>query len=391
MTEPVSIRRSVETDLLEGSAFRQFVLKIHSRCDLACDHCYVYTMADQRWRARPIVMTRSVVEQTTYRIAEHVRAHSPTSIDVVLHGGEPLLAGPARIAHCVAGIRAAVGTVAAVDFTLQTNGVLLDADYHRLFRRLGIRVSVSLDGDRVAQDRHRRRRDGRGSHADVVRALRDLSSGRFRSLFSGLLCTIDLRNDPVTTYESLLEFRPPAVDFLLPHGNWLRPPPMRDHGSSETPYAEWLIAVFDRWYGATPQETRVRKFDEIIHVALGGRSGVEGIGVNQPATIVVETDGAIERSDMLTAAYEGAGSTGLHVADDSFDAALTRFVPQRRADVCADCDLYRICGGGLYAHRFGPERDFDNESVYCPDLYRLISHIRSRLIHDVAALRSSAP
>ena len=26
---------------------RQFILKIHRRCDLRCDYCYIYTMADQ--------------------------------------------------------------------------------------------------------------------------------------------------------------------------------------------------------------------------------------------------------------------------------------------------------------------------------------------------------
>ncbi|MGH3696875.1 MAG: FxsB family cyclophane-forming radical SAM/SPASM peptide maturase [Pseudonocardiaceae bacterium] len=391
MIRPAPNRRSVEADSLPGSAFRQFVLKIHSRCDLACDYCYVYTKVDQRWRARPVVMARDVVEATAHRIGEHVRAHGLSSVGVVLHGGEPLLAGPARIEHCVTKIRAAVGETAEVSVGLQTNGMLLDADYHRLFHQLGIRVGVSLDGDQAAHDRHRRRRNGQGSHADVVRALRELSSGRHRSLFSGLLCTIDLRNDPVTTYESLLEFQPPAVDFLLPQGNWLRPPPMRDPGSPATPYAEWLIAVFDRWYGATPQETSVRMFDEIIHVALGGRSRVEGVGVNRPAAIVVETDGAIERSSTLTTAYEGAGSIGLHVAEDSFDAAFALCGSHPPAQACLDCDLYRTCGGGLYPHRFSPERGFVNASVYCPDLYRLISHIRSRLERDVATLRNLRP
>ena len=28
----------------------QFVLKVNSRCNLACDHCYVYEAADQSWR-----------------------------------------------------------------------------------------------------------------------------------------------------------------------------------------------------------------------------------------------------------------------------------------------------------------------------------------------------
>lgn len=31
-------------------AFMEFVVKIHSRCNPACDYCYVYDMADQSWR-----------------------------------------------------------------------------------------------------------------------------------------------------------------------------------------------------------------------------------------------------------------------------------------------------------------------------------------------------
>ena len=33
--------------------FREFVVKVHSRCDLACDYCYMYEIADETWRARP--------------------------------------------------------------------------------------------------------------------------------------------------------------------------------------------------------------------------------------------------------------------------------------------------------------------------------------------------
>jgi uncharacterized protein len=29
----------------------QFVLNVHSRCDLACDRCYVYEAANQSWRS----------------------------------------------------------------------------------------------------------------------------------------------------------------------------------------------------------------------------------------------------------------------------------------------------------------------------------------------------
>jgi uncharacterized protein len=373
--------------------FRQYVLKVHSRCDLACDYCYVYTMADQRWRRRPRVMSTRTVDQVACRVAEHAGSHGLPSVDVVLHGGEPLLAGPARIAYCVQRLRSAVGAGTEVRVAVQTNGLRLGQEYLRLFASLGVRVGVSLDGDRAAHDRHRRNAAGQGSHARVEAALRLLARPPYRPLFSGLLCTIDLRNDPVATYEALLRFSPPAVDFLLPHGNWSAPPPGRDPLSPATPYADWLIPVFDRWYGAPRRETSVRLFDAVLDVLLGGHSTVEGIGLDPVPTVVVETDGAIEQSDFLTATFEGATDTGLHVARDPFDRALeVPGIAQRHGGVtalsptCLGCDVHRVCGGGLYAHRYR-DGGFAHPSVYCPDLYDLVTHIRNRVARDVALLR----
>ena len=53
--------------------FQEFVLKVHSRCDLACDYCYVYTMADQGWRGQPVRMSVAMIHQAAARIAEHAR------------------------------------------------------------------------------------------------------------------------------------------------------------------------------------------------------------------------------------------------------------------------------------------------------------------------------
>ena len=55
-------------------AFQQFILKIHSRCDLSCRHCYVYEMADQSWRERPAGCPDAVDRRTVERIAEHAAA-----------------------------------------------------------------------------------------------------------------------------------------------------------------------------------------------------------------------------------------------------------------------------------------------------------------------------
>ncbi|TMR93141.1 hypothetical protein [Nonomuraea basaltis] len=201
---------------------------------------------------------------------------------------------------------------------------------------------------------------------------------------------MDLRNDPVEAYEDLIRLRPPAVDFLLPHGNWSRPPPGRVPGGG-TPYADWLIAVFDRWYGAAAAETAVRILEGILVLVLGGRSGTEGIGPEPAAVVVVESDGSIELSDALKSAYHGAPRTGLHVTTDPFGAVFdVPGVAVRRPPpaACRPCPHLRVCGGGHVAHRYRAGAGFDHPSVYCPDLYRLIEHIGGRVASDLVRLRA---
>ena len=136
--------------------FHEFIIKIHSRCDLACDYCYMYEMADQSWREQPRRMSYEIAERTALRIGEHARTHQLASVGLVLHGGEPLLAGRDLISYLVTAVRAAAGTAVAVDASVQTNAVGLDDSYLRLFDELGVRVGVSLDGAAEDHDRHRR-------------------------------------------------------------------------------------------------------------------------------------------------------------------------------------------------------------------------------------------
>jgi uncharacterized protein len=377
---------------------REFVLKVHSRCNLACTYCYMYEMADQGWRRQPRRMSTATIDTVARRIAEHAHAHGLGQVGLVMHGGEPLLAGPDSLRHAVTAVRAAVGPEIQVNAGIQTNGVLLDATFLELFDELDIHVSVSLDGGKEDNDRHRRGADGRGSHERVSAGLERLTQPRFRHLFNGLLATIDLRNDPVATYESLLEFDPPTIDFLLPHGTWDTPPPGRstslDPTLDDSPYGDWLVDLFDRWYRAPVRETRVRLFNEIIRMVLGRPSRIEAIGLSAVALAVVETDGSIELVDSLKAAYEGASRTSLHVSRDTFDSALQlpsfaarQIGAQALSTRCRSCEVRQICGGGLYPHRYRSGSGFLNPSVYCRDLFRLISHVDRAVSKDLADLQ----
>ncbi|MEU9375270.1 FxsB family cyclophane-forming radical SAM/SPASM peptide maturase [Streptomyces sp. NPDC048255] len=367
---------------------RQFVLKTRSRCNLACTYCYVYEMADQSWRAQPSTMTPATVARAAERIAEHAAAHRPARIDLVLHGGEPLLTAPAGLAAPVDAVRAAVARAAPrtrVTATVQTNGTLLTRGRLAALRAAGIRIGVSLDGGLPAHNARRVDRAGRPGFGAAARGLRLLA--RHPDSYAGVLCVVDLGQDPVETYESLLAFAPPSLGLLLPLANWSSPPPGH-HPGRPAPYADWLVAVFERWWHDGARRTRIRIFEEIIALLLGLPAATETLGLAPATTAVIETDGSIEQADSLKSAYEGAAATGMTLDTHSFDQLLDhpglaarQLGREALAGCCRACELVEVCGGGHYPHRYRAGEGFRQPSVYCADLTALIRHIAAAVQH----------
>ncbi len=371
-------------------AFRQFVLKLHSRCDLACDHCYVYTMADQRWRDLPRTMPPEVLDATARRIGEHARAHRLDRVSVILHGGEPLLAGPERVEAAVSVIRQGVAPV-PVRMTVQTNAIRLDERYLSLFDRLDVRLSVSLDGDRRARPasaRARRTGQPRPRRGRAAAPHRGLPAPVQRAAVHGGPAQRPGRHLSQSA-------RTPAVDDRLPAtARHLAHSPARTPGRSSTDPVRALAdlgvrQVVPRAGPAGPDPPLRRDHPTAARRRLPpGRRRPESGGGGGGADRWSDRDGRHPRRRLRRAA-----GTGLHVQRDPFDVALA--LPAVRAQqsgaaalcaTCGACDLRRVCGGGLRTHRWRADNGFDNPSVYCPDLYALIDHIRQTVRRDVATL-----
>src|SRR6185295_3904664 len=132
-----------------GWPISQYILKVHSRCDLACDHCYVYEHADQGWRRQPIRMDRSTVAAAAKRIAAHATAHALPQVTVVLHGGEPLLLGVDGLRAVLTELRSTIAPVTDLRLRMQSNGVRLNEAFCDVFVEYGVKVGISFDGDRA--------------------------------------------------------------------------------------------------------------------------------------------------------------------------------------------------------------------------------------------------
>ena len=371
---------------MSAARITSFLVKIASRCNLDCDYCYMYHHADQGWRAMPRLLSDRHQAAFAGRLAEYAAAAELKRASVVLHGGEPLLAGAARIVAFAQTVKAAVGASVDLDVGMQTNGLLLDDAVLDALEAEGISVSLSMDGPREAHDLHRTSRRGRSSFDRVEAALDRLL--RRPATFAGVIAVIDAAVRPEALLAYFADRGVPKVDFLLPDSHHERPPPGRDLDPGR--YERWLIEAFDAWLDRHPQ-LQVRTFEALLDAAAGLPSGTDAFGFGDVSLVTLETDGTWHDLDVLKVAGEGATRLGGSVLDTPIErlASGTALAAHRRLltrsglpDTCRACDVVDVCGGGSVPHRFG-DGGFGNPTVYCNEMKALVRHVRVRLAEEL--------
>ena len=92
---------------------------------------------------------------------------------------------------------------------------------------------------------------------------------------------------------------------------------------------------------------------------------------------------ALVASAAFTTHSLSAQSSGVYTAAQA-KAGAAIFTAQ-----CQQCPVLRVCGGGLYPHRYRSGAGFRHPSVYCADLMKLITHVSDRVRGDVARLSTA--
>lgn len=357
-----------------------FLVKVASRCNLDCDYCYVYHHADQSWRTMPKLLSADDRASFARQLGDYAKQANLTHCAVVFHGGEPLLAGAGSLAAFATEIRAA--TTAKVDVGLQTNGLLLDDAALDHLEAADIGVSLSLDGPREAQDKHRTTRKGRSSFDKVLAALERLK--KRPKLFAGVIAVIDASTSPEELFAFFDEHQPPKLDFLLPDAHRQRPPPGRELDPSL--YERWLIRAFDLWLDHYPH-LPVRTFEALLDAVSGLPSRTDAFGFGDVSLISIETDGSYHDLDVLKVTHDGATRLGGSVRDTPIaDVAASAQIAAHRAHLskaglckqCQACPIVEICGGGSLPHRYDSD-GFSHPTIYCGEMLALVEHARKRL------------
>lgn len=341
-------------------------------------------MGDTRWADMPRQMSVGTVLAAA-RALDELSRQQRRRFAVVLHGGEPLLLGPEKLAFLLARLRDVLPN--EYPFSVQTNGMLISEAILEVCSEFRTSLGISIDGPQGIHDRHRIDHAGQGTHTKVLEGiarLRNHHDGHF--LYAGLLAVIDPTSNPVEVYGYLKELGAPSVDFLYRDGNHSQLPYGKASFQS-TEYGRWLSRLLDV-YLADPTPVRIRLLDDMIKLILGGSGTKEGLGATDFGIVVIDTDGSVTKNDTLKSSFNGADrfrqpwSVHTHCLADianSPEFASYHALQHSSASCCLSCPELAVCGGGMPVNRWRNENGYENPSVYCADQLALIRHMRDRL------------
>ncbi|MCE8420979.1 radical SAM protein [Rhodovulum sulfidophilum] len=369
--------------VLMRAPLRWIILKIHQRCNLNCSYCYVYNRGDDSWKSRPKQMGDAVIDRVCHLIVDHCATYAIDEFVIELHGGEPLLVGKSRLIEIMDRIR---GTCAPlpIKFLLQTNGTLLDQEWCDIFAEYGVAVGVSVDGPAEFADLKRFYLDGRGSTDEVLRRLSSVKSHPDRPFTHGCLAVIDPTIPGNRMIDWLVENDILYADLLLPLGNRANPP---DGWIGPEPYTAYMLDAFERWWALDGDAPHIRIFEMMIRAHLGHKPELDALGGDLGALCVVETNGAIGISDVISVCGGYDGTDLINVWDTKLDQHVDKLdvdLVQDPCITCKSCPEFSACNGGYLPHRWDGT-GFDNTSLYCETLFALSARIREAIASALPA------
>lgn len=395
-------------------AFHVLAKPTGSICNLDCTYCF-FLSKEQLYPGDRFRMTDDVMESWVRQLIE---SHRTPEVTIALQGGEPTLMGLDFVRRLVAFARGVAGPHRPIEFTLQTNGTLLDDEWCEFLAAEQVLVGLSIDGPAAMHDAYRVDKQGRPTYARVRAAWDRLQA---HGVATNLLVSVHaangdhglevyrhLRDDLGARFIQLI----PIVERVTPttaavaEDGWGERASQRplyvQSGSgtttrSVTP-AQWgrfLTDVFDEWVRRDVGEVFVTMFDASLAAWLG---------MDSPMCIFSETCGtalALEHNgDVYSCDHYVEPDHRLGNLMDTPLLAMVASSQQRafgaaKADLpskCRSCEVRFACHGECPRNRFDPSPDGEPALNHlCEGYYAFFTHIDGPMRTMADLLRRGRP
>ena len=361
-------------------AFHVLAKPTGAKCNLNCKYCF-YLEKEELYPKSDFKMGNEVLEEYIKQLFE---GHRTREVAVAWQGGEPTLMGLDFFKRSVELVQKYKRPDQVPEYTLQTNGTLLDDEWCVFFAENNFLIGLSLDGPGELHDTNRMNKGGAGSFDEVIRGLEFLKKHR---VDFNILCTINSCNvrEPLMVYKFFRDDVGAEFVQFIPIVEWM--------GNELTPesvgakdFGKFLCDIFDEWVNRDIGEVYVQHFDAALANRYGTPPGICVFSETCGTAVALEHNGDVYSCDHFVNPQHKIGNI---LKDDLADVVSGeeqfKFGQDKRNKLpedCLNCEIRFACHGGCPKNR-----DKLGKNVLCEGYKIFFEHTREPMKKMARLLR----
>ncbi len=342
------------------NAFHVMAKPTGSACNLACRYCFFL----EKRRLYPGSRQRMSDDVLEAYVRQYIEAQQVPETTITWQGGEPTMMGLDFFRRSVELADRHAPEGMKVDYSMQTNGILLDEEWCDFLRENRFLVGLSLDGPRELHDAYRVDRAGEGTFDRVLRAARLMQE---HGVDFNLLCTVHAANAgrPEEVYcffrdelgAQWVQFIP-IVERINADGTTLLQEGgvVTERSVSPEAWGAFLNGVFDEWVRRDVGNMYINYFEAALASWAGAPAAMCIFAETCGEAMALEHNGDLYSCDhFVEPGYLLGNIMETPLAELAASDRQTRFGEGKRDTLpryCLDCEVLFACRGECPKNRF---------------------------------------
>ena len=347
-------------------------------CNLDCEYCF-FLSKEMLYPGDRFRMADEMLE--TY-LRQLLEAHRTPEVTVAWQGGEPTMMGLDFFKRSVELVDELKQPHQRIEYTIQTNGVLLDEHWAAFFKENDVLVGLSVDGPRELHDRYRVDKRGLGSFDRVMAGYEYLKTA---DVDVNVLCTVHagnqdhaldvyrfFRDEMGVGYIQFIPIVERATETMLPLANigWktgdkknekrplyvLEGNHVTDRSVGPEAFGRFLATIFDEWARNDVGDVYVQHFDTALANWYGEQPGVCVFSETCGAAVALEHNGDVYSCDhFVEPDYLLGNINETPLGELVRSERQVKFGLDKRdtlPEFCRSCEVRFACHGGCPKNRF---------------------------------------
>ncbi len=331
-------------------------------CNLDCSYCFYLDREADPYAMLP---QRQMSLATLERLVESYLFYSYPNSTFAFQGGEPTLAGLPFFEKLVEFQKQYGRNGQNVSNALQTNGILLDENWCKLFREYNWLIGISIDGPEALHDAYRVNKGGQGTWKQVMRSIQLMKNEKVEF---NVLCVLSQANvdKPREVYKFFKGLGIDNIQYI----------PLSEFGPDGKPlpftvtpeqYGRFLVDTFELWW-PDRRKVRIRFFDNLAEGLAGQKPGTCTMHESCDSYAVVEYNGDVYPCDFFV---EKSWKLG-NVNEDAWSEIARRQTRRNFSGKksithpeCMQCEWQDLCHNGCPKFRVSPRGEFGDLDYFC--------------------------